>query len=197
MSDPRARQWMAEGTELFLQTLAALSDDELVEASPLPGWTRRHVTAHVHANALAIGRLVHWAATGDETPMYPPGDARDAEIERLTAESPAELRRLVADSAGTLAAAMDDLPDAAWTATVRSRQGQDIPAADIPWMRAREVYIHAVDLGGSTTFADFPADVTTALVVDVAGRRAASGDGPGLAAWLTGRAAAPTLGAWL
>ncbi|MBN9619668.1 MAG: maleylpyruvate isomerase N-terminal domain-containing protein, partial [Actinobacteria bacterium] len=97
----------------------------------------------------------------------------------------------------TLAAAMDDLPDAAWTATVRSRQGQDIPAADIPWMRAREVYIHAVDLGGSTTFADFPADVTTALVVDVAGRRAAGGDGPGLAAWLTGRAAAPTLGAWL
>jgi hypothetical protein len=43
------------------------------------------------------------------------------------------------------ALAMLDVDD--WTATVRSAQGREIPAAEIPWVRIREVWIHAVDLG--------------------------------------------------
>ena len=63
-------------------------------------------------------------------------------------------------------------------------------------MRAREVCVHAVDLGAGITFGDLPADFTAALLTDVVRKRAGAGEGPELAAWLTGRApAAPKLAA--
>ena len=39
-----------------------------------PGWSRRHVVAHVGYNARALTRLVEWAKTGIETPMYASAD---------------------------------------------------------------------------------------------------------------------------
>lgn len=42
---------------MFLQTLAQVGDDELSAPSGLPGWSRRHLVAHVHYNALALSRL--------------------------------------------------------------------------------------------------------------------------------------------
>jgi maleylpyruvate isomerase len=65
-------------------------------------------------------------------------------------------------------------------------------------MRAKEMAVHAVDLGAGTTFADLPDDLVTALLTDVVTKRVAGGEGAGLAAWLTGRTAgAPALGPWL
>jgi maleylpyruvate isomerase len=65
-------------------------------------------------------------------------------------------------------------------------------------MRAKEVSVHAVDLGAGARFDDLPADLVTALLVDVVTKRANGGEGPALAAWLTGRAdEAPALGRWL
>ena len=63
-----ARAWMDLGTKLFLATLDGLTDAELDRPTALPGWSRRHVVAHVHYNAEALRRLVHWAATGERTP---------------------------------------------------------------------------------------------------------------------------------
>lgn len=65
-------------------------------------------------------------------------------------------------------------------------------------MRTREVAVHAVDLGVGVTFDDLPPDVVTRLVNEIVARRLDAGEGPGLAAWLTGRigAGAP-LGPWL
>jgi maleylpyruvate isomerase len=37
----------------------------------------------------------------------------------------------------------------------------------VPWMRAKEVWVHSVDLDAGLTFADVPADVLAALVDDV------------------------------
>lgn len=191
------RRWLSQGTELFLGTLAELSDDQLTGPVALPGWTGRHVVGHVHANAGALGRLTQWAATGVETPMYASRERRDAEIEELAQLPPATLRELVATSAAALDAALDALPEAAWSARVRTAQGRDAPAREIPWMRCREVFVHAVDLGGRTTFADLPPDVVTALLVDVVTHRP-DGERAELAAWLTGRATTPpALGAWL
>ena len=108
------------------------------------------------------------------------------------------MRRLLHSSADELAAALDALSPEAWQATVLTAQGRPIQATEIPWMRTREVAVHAVDLGTGVTFAGLPPDLVTALVVDVAGKRAASGEGPALAAWLTGRdPEAPRLGPWL
>ena len=70
-----ALRWTRDGTTLFLAE-ADLGDAALGEPSALPGWTRRHLLAHVAANAAALGNLVHWAATGEPTPMYSsPGDS--------------------------------------------------------------------------------------------------------------------------
>ena len=70
-------------------------------------------------------------------------------------------------------------------------QGVTRAAGQIPWMRVREVYVHAVDLAAGTAFADLPADFLAALLDDVTARRSARGDGPALAV-----AASDTGGRW-
>ena len=167
-----ARRWMDDGTRLFLGALADLGDDDLDRPLALPGWTGRHVVAHVHYNARALGRLVQWATTGTENRMYASPEQRASEIEAGAARPAAELRDLVRRSADDLASALDGLPAGAWDATVVTAQGRTVPATEIPWMRAREVCVHAVDLGAGITFCDLPADFTAALLANVVRKRA-------------------------
>lgn len=193
-----ALRWVTTGTRLFQEATAGLSDGELDRPSLLPGWSRRHLLAHVHHNAEALGRLVSWAATGVENPMYASAEARAAEIAEGATLPAAELRELVVKSAAALDADFDALDVAAWSAEVRTAQGRLIPAHQIPWLRAREVMVHAVDLVGGVTFGDLPAGFVTELLGDVVHKRAASGEAADLAAWLTGRThTAPALGPWL
>jgi len=196
MTDVRA--WMDHGTKLFLAAVERLGDPELLEPTGLPAWTRRHVVAHVHYNAEALRRLVSWAATGVESAMYASPEQRAREIDE-GAHLPADrLRDLVARSAADLADDLDRLAADAWGADVVTAQGRRIPATEIPWLRAREVVVHAIDLDAGIGFADLPDDLVEALLVDAVTKRARTGDGPGLASWLTGRVAqAPTLGPWL
>ena len=171
----------------------------------LPGWTRRHLVGHVAANADALVNLVHWAATGVPTPMYASPAARAAGIDRGLAMSAAELDSWARRSAAGLTAAMRRLTDAQWQHDVVTAQGRTVPATEIPWMRAREVCVHAVDLGLGVTFADLPTDFLEALCADVVAKRdavpAVDGSLPERTAWLTGRPhrlhGAPDLGAWL
>ncbi|WP_019818800.1 maleylpyruvate isomerase family mycothiol-dependent enzyme [Saccharomonospora saliphila] len=159
--------WARRGTAYFARQLAELGDAELDEPTALPGWTRRHLVAHVGYNARAIARLVEWAATGVENPMYASPEARDAEIELGATLTPAALRNLSEHAAIQLDVLWRDLPADRWDEHVRTAQGRLVPAAETPWMRAREVWIHGVDLGNSGDFADFPPDVVDALLADV------------------------------
>jgi maleylpyruvate isomerase len=141
------RSWLRTGTERLETLVAGLDDAGARAPSLLPGWTRGHVVAHVARNAEAIGRLVRWARTGEETPMYASPAERDAEIER-TAHRPAAA--LLDDLRGTAAALDHALAglalDAVWSREVRVRQGAVVPAALLPWLRVREVWLHAADL---------------------------------------------------
>lgn len=65
-----ARRWAELGTNLVLEATADFDDQAYDAPSALPGWQRRQLVAHIAANADALGNLVHWAATGEETPMY-------------------------------------------------------------------------------------------------------------------------------
>ncbi len=204
-----ARRWSAQGTKLFLDTVAGMrdADDDQNYAGPslLPGWTRRHLVAHVAANADALGNLVHWAATGEQTPMYATREERAAGIERGSRMTGSELSRLLRRSAAELAASMDRLTEQQWTTEVVTARGRTVPATEIPWLRAREVCVHAVDLGLGLSFADLPADFLSALCDDIVAERGDVPDTDGpldqRAAWLAGRphdlAGAPDLGAWL
>ena len=157
------------GTAFFARKLNELSDDELDGASLLPGWSRRHVTAHIGYNARAIARLVEWAATGVETPMYPSTEVRDHEIDFGATLSPIALRNLFDHSAVHLNVEWRDLPGESWHHKVKTVQGRPVPAEETVWMRSREVWVHAVDLDNGARFSDIPEPVLSWLLKDITG----------------------------
>jgi maleylpyruvate isomerase len=182
MKPKQALAWMQEGTERLLADVAGLSDTALGAPTALPGWTRRFLLAHIAANADALRNLVHWARTGEERRMYASMQQREADIAAGSELPPAELRAWIARSAQALAADLDALGDGpAWDAKIITAQGLTRSASEIPWMRDREVFIHAIDLNTGTTFADTPPSFLTALLDDVTTRRTANGGGPALA----------------
>jgi maleylpyruvate isomerase len=185
-------------TATMLAAVDRLADASFASPSPLPGWTIGHIVAHLHLNAEAIGRLVTWARTGVEMPMYASGAQRNDDIEAGAQVAPAVLRGLVQASARALDEAFDILSPANWEASVVTAQGRTVPATELVWMRTREVAVHAVDLGTGVSFDDLPPDVVSRLVTEIVVRRLDAGEGPGLAAWLTGRlGAGGPLGPWI
>ncbi|MFG1667798.1 maleylpyruvate isomerase family mycothiol-dependent enzyme [Streptomyces sp. Y7] len=168
--------WMHEGSRIFLTEVEKLPDDDWAEPVGLPGWTVAHLVAHVAYNAAALSRLVHWARTGEETPMYSGPDQRAAEIEHGAGLPPARLRALVRETDERLGADLVGLH--AWGAQVRTAQGRTVPATEIPWLRTREVWIHTVDLGTGFRFEDFPAELLDALITDITTLRQNRDGGP-------------------
>lgn len=205
--------WVHEGTALCKNSISSFNEDQYRERSELDGWTRKHVVAHLAANAEAVSRLMNWARTGIENRMYSSREQRNAEIEagaKLRAE---ELTSWFEQSASCFADTINTLPNEAWLATVVTAQGRSVPATEIPWMRSREVLVHAVDLGSGLTFADLPDNFLTALRDDIIKKRGASnipevyGSMADFTAYLAGRASsgvttknggpAPPLPPWL
>lgn len=174
------RRWMEQGTSVFLSAVEGLHDDGLDARTTLDGWSRRQLIGHVAANADALGRLVRWASTGEETRMYTSPEQRHEDIEkgaRLPAE---ELRTWLTTSAQQLASGLDSLSADAWSHEVVTAQGRAVPATEIPWMRSREAMVHTVDLRCGVAFADLPADFLHVLVADVVAKRSTGGTGPAL-----------------
>lgn len=196
---------MDDGSKVFLDAVTGLSSASLARPTALPGWTRQHLVAHVAANADALGNLVRWAATAQRTPMYATREDRAAGIERGTRMSAVALRSWLRDATERLGTAMSELSDEQWSRDVVTAQGRTIPATEIPWLRAREVCVHAVDLNLGIEFAYLPVDFLDALVEDARAKRgdapAVDGPLPEVAAWLTGRPHSlidtPDLGPWL
>ena len=168
------------GTAFWARKVHELTDDELGAPSLLPGWTRRHLIAHVGYNARAITRLVHWANTGVETPMYPSPEARNEEIAYGATLPAHDLRHLDDQASATLDVEWRDTPDEAWHHEVRTAQGRTVPLTETVWMRTREVWLHAVDLDNGARFSDLPREVLTRLLGDITGNWAAQDTDPGL-----------------
>jgi maleylpyruvate isomerase len=172
--------WMRTGTVHLLDAVDKLGDEDLRGPSALPGWSRAHVIGHVARNAEALARLAIWARTGVATPMYADSAQRAAEIER-SATLPADtLRAQLTDTAAALDSALAELTAAQWHALVRSALGRAIPAAEVPWMRIREVWLHAVDLDTGARMDDLPAEVVDLLLDDVTTALSAKDDCPAL-----------------
>lgn len=172
------RQWWIDGERTVARVVEQLSDEDLRADSALPGWSRAHVVAHLARNADALVNLLTWAQTGAETPMYPSREARDAAIEQTAALPAAELRGYFAAAARRLAQEADGMPEQAWAAEVRDPRGRAFPAAEVPWMRAKEVWVHGTDLSAGLAFADLPTDFCEALVDDVLGVFSRRGEAP-------------------
>jgi maleylpyruvate isomerase len=170
------RRWLTGGERFFLARIPA----DLTAPSLLPGWTRAHVVAHLVGSCEALGNLLHWARTGVETPMYASVEVRAADIERRAALPAAELTAAATTGSERLLAAVDAMPAGAWDATVRTIQGRPVPASEVLWMRSRETWIHAVDLAAGAGFGDLPAELTDALLTEIAARNDANDQCPGV-----------------
>ncbi|WP_286249687.1 maleylpyruvate isomerase family mycothiol-dependent enzyme [Streptomyces graminofaciens] len=185
--------WVAEGTALCGKAVAGLDEEAYRAPSSLPGWTRGHVVAHVAANARALRNLVHWARTGEPTPMYSSPEQRLADIESGAGLPAARLTAWFEESAQQLAHAMAELTEEQWRAEVLTAQGRTVPASEVPWMRTREVMVHAVDLATGIRFTDLPGEFLAELRHDIVGKRgsdtvpAVQGSDADITAYLAGR----------
>ncbi len=162
--------WVRAAHDAIAARAEALTDEQLVEPSLLPGWTRAHVLAHLARNADGLRNLVRWAATGVETPMYGSFEARAADIEATASLAPDQLRAEVVDADAALLAELERLDDAAAATEVQALRGGPFPARDLPWVRAREAWVHLVDLDAGVTFADVPTDVLDHLLAEAVER---------------------------
>ena len=169
-----AADWVRTGADLFARGVGQCTDEDLIGDSLLPGWNRAFVISHVSANAQAIGRLLHWARTGIETPMYSSMEDRDREIASGADLPLADLTSWFVDSDRAVQQAFSDLPSDAWSHTVVTAQGREVPAEETLWMRSREVCIHAVDLAMGITFNDLPQGFLTRLVTEACARHSAN-----------------------
>lgn len=179
VSDPRIKADLLmarRGTAYFSRKLNELTDAELDEASRLPGWSRRHVVAHVGYNARALTRLTEWAATGIENPMYTSPRQRDEEIALGATLSPLALRNLSEHAIVHLNVEWRDLPEQSWSVAVRTAQGRIVPVSETVWMRSREVWLHAIDLDNAGSFADLPDGFVDRLLDEIVGLWKKRGD---------------------
>jgi maleylpyruvate isomerase len=155
------------GQAYYSRKLNELHDADFDGPSLLPGWTRRHVIAHVGLNARALTRLTEWAATGIENPMYASPGQRREEID-MAATLPVQALRNLSDHAAIhLNVEWRDLKEDDWAHPVRTASGRTVPVSETVWMRTREVWIHAVDLNNGGSFQHFPPDLLDALLTDV------------------------------
>lgn len=161
------RSWVRAGTDRLLAVADRLDDTDLRGASLLPGWSRAHVLSHVARNADALGRLVEWARTGVEHPMYADEAQRADEIEAGVGRDADAVRADLRAGAAALDAAFDGLDERTWQASVTNRQGHPMRATVLPWLRVREVWLHAVDLDAGVGLDDCPDDLVDELVLDV------------------------------
>jgi maleylpyruvate isomerase len=204
--------WAGDGAAHLRGLMTRMGEDAYAAPSALPGWSRAHVLSHIARNADAMINLLDWARTGVRTPAYASREQRDADIEAGAGRPPAEIRTDVVESSDRLARVVRAMPESAWSVHVQNAQGRDLPATDIPWLRAREMWIHAVDLDVGASFADMPAPMVATLLTDVAGAMGEKPDCPALrltapdgSTWEVGDQAAattvtgpaPSLVAWL
>lgn len=178
-------RWAEEGQLALQRSVDALPADAVTEPSALPGWTRGHLLTHLARNADALVNLLTWARTGIRTPMYDSPDQRGTDIEAGAGRPLAEQQADVRESADRFQKAAEALSSDAWSATVVSAQGREIPASEVPWLRAREVWIHLADLRVGVGMDALPPEFAWALVREVAGwmsARVAPGVGAELSA---------------
>ena len=208
---------VAEAHRRLHRALDGLTDEQVRAPSPLPGWTRGHVLAHVTDAGRALADLVEHALLGVLIPLYDPRTHdRDGSIEATAGRTADEHRRALLRHSVRLEDAWARVRD--WDQHVDYRDGK---LSSTVFARWREVWIHAVDLDTGIGVADWPEDFAVHAVDFLAGRlpddvairagdrRWGSGGtevtGPvrELAAWLSGRTTGdsltgelPKLGPW-
>ncbi|HZG92345.1 MAG TPA: maleylpyruvate isomerase family mycothiol-dependent enzyme [Pseudonocardia sp.] len=171
--------WAGDGAAHLRGLMSRMADAAFAAPSLLPGWSRAHVLTHLARNADAMINLLDWARTGTPTPAYASREQRDRDIDDGATRPPQVIRDDVIGSSDRLAAAVRAMPQAAWAAEIGAPRGGGVmPASDVPWLRAREMWVHAVDLDVGASLADAPGPMLVELLDEVTATMGTSGQSP-------------------
>lgn len=142
---------------MFLATVESLVDDEMTAPSRCEGWTRADVIAHVASSGRALVKLIDWATSGEERPLYASRDARSQEIAALAALPRQELLGELRDSARNFAEQAQRLGGELAAPEVQLN-GKALPATSIVALRIAEVVVHHHDLDTAWTIEEADPD---------------------------------------
>lgn len=142
---------------MFLATVESLVDDEMTAASLCQGWTRADVIAHVASSGRALIKLIDWATSGEEGPLYASRDARSQEIAALAALPRQELLGELRESARNFAEQAQRLGGELAAPEVQLN-GKALPATSIVALRIAEVVVHHHDLDTAWTIEEADPD---------------------------------------
>lgn len=145
-------------TERLAATVARMADEQVLQASLLPGWTRGHVLTHVARSGDVLRGLMMAGRRGEPGGGYSAAEAREAEIVAGAARPAAEQLDDVLASARAFRTEAERLTDEAAAWPVRIMHYREFPAGQVLLRRLVELELHHVDLGLAYTAADWPAE---------------------------------------
>ncbi|MGC8481117.1 MAG: maleylpyruvate isomerase family mycothiol-dependent enzyme [Acidimicrobiales bacterium] len=145
------------GTAFFSDQLDRVNAENYDGPSVLDGWSRRVLIAHVTRNAMALTNLCNWAISGEECPMYASPEDRQRGIDEYAAMSEDRQRERFNTTASVLREQLDRLSAGGLLEfTVRTARGREVPVREVAVMRAKELWIHGVDLDLGAGFDELP-----------------------------------------
>jgi len=165
---PECRRSLIGSTQALLGDTIGLSDDEWQAPSGLPGWTRAHVASHLAQQADGLTALVDRLKPQGPPPVWPIS-AADNDLEAESRRRAVDLQVALDTSAGRLLAALERLPERAWSTRLTTPVGP-LPARALAYARLNEVVLHHLDLRLSLSLGDLDAALVEALLLWNAGR---------------------------
>lgn len=166
-SPARELVWSRRGAAYFARKLNELSDADLDGESRVPGWSRRQVVACTAYHARMLTRVTETARRGDAAALFATDQQRDEEIEDGATLPSNALRHLVAHADVHLNVEWRDLTTEQWDR--RLPFGELAVARETPWMRAKQVWLRALDLRNGAAPRDFPHDFLLAVLTEKLG----------------------------
>jgi maleylpyruvate isomerase len=199
---PHALADSTAALDALLAAVGQLTKEALAGPSPLEGWTRGHVLAHIAGLGGAMLRQAQAAARGEVVPVYASQEARNAGIEAGSGRTVAEHLTVLGGLRAELVQAWPDPGSPLWDAPSGYRGGP-LSGCLLAWWR--EVRIHSVDalagtsreIGYETWDDALCAHLREFLAVrlpDGVSVDAVEGDPRDVTAWLAGRVPASPLG---
>ena len=145
------------GTAYFLRCLMQLSENAYDEpGNPAAPADRRTTIATVGYDARGWANLAEGLREKRRDVATFAGGERDTLVSSGATLPAHALLHLVEHSAVHLAVEWRDLPAADWNGEGVDSEGRPLRISLTPWLRARQTWLAAVDLGSGGTFADFP-----------------------------------------